>query len=52
MHAPRAAGGVSDMAATAAVVAESHHITKRKKISEIFETRDDFTLHRKRRPPA
>jgi len=41
MHAPRAAG-VSDMAATAAVVAESHHIfTKRKKISEIFETRDE-----------
>jgi len=49
MHA---AGGVSDMAATAAVVAESHHITKMKIISEIFETRDEFTLHPKRRPPA
>jgi len=35
------------MAATAAVVAESHHITKMKKISEIFETRDEFTLHPK-----
>ena len=28
MHAPRAAGGVSDKAATAAVVAESHHISE------------------------